>query len=149
LLGFSVVTTAVETFDEALGTFFRAARRARGRASRRGDEGLSLAQFHLLDPLLDRALPTGQLAEAAGIAGPTATRMLDGLVAAGRVERAPDPGDRRCVVVALTPAGRELVAAKHADVVAARRRIAQALTPEEREVAGPLLLKIAAVLEEL
>jgi DNA-binding MarR family transcriptional regulator len=143
------VTTAVATFDEALGTFFHAARRARGRAARRGDEGLSLAQYHLLEPLLERPLPTGQLAEAAGIAGPTATRMLDGLVTAGRVERATDPGDRRCVVVGLTDQGRDMVAAKREAVRAARRRIAAALTPEEREVAGPLLLKIAGALEEL
>jgi DNA-binding MarR family transcriptional regulator len=143
--------TPAEDFVAAWESFFRAVRRAKGRAAARPPAGgLSLAQHHLLAPLAtDGPLPIGALAEAAAVAPPTATRMLDGLVTAGRVERATDPADRRCVVVGLTDQGRDMVAAKREAVRAARRRIAAALTPEEREVAGPLLLKIAGALEEL
>ena len=34
----------------------------------------------------------GALAAAEGVAGPTMTRIVDGLVAAGLAERRPDPG---------------------------------------------------------
>ena len=46
-----------------------------------------------------------QLAMAVGIEGPTLTRHLDGLEAAGLVRRAPHPDDRRAVQVEPTEAG--------------------------------------------
>jgi DNA-binding MarR family transcriptional regulator len=59
----------------------------------------------------------GELASAEGVAGPTMTRIVDGLVAAGLAERRPDPGDGRAAVIAATPAGEDLMRA------AADRRI--------------------------
>ena len=89
-------------FDAAWTEFFGAIRRARGRATREVErEGLSLAQFGLLFSFVELergdVLPVGALAEAAGIAQPTATRMLDGLERQGIVERRPSTADRRSV----------------------------------------------------
>ena len=57
------------------------------------------------------------LARTEGVAGPTMTRIVDGLVAAGLAERLPDPRDGRAVQVAATSRGAKLM---HD---AARRRV--------------------------
>ena len=136
------------SFDQALREFFRAARRARGRAAALAGP-VSLAQFHLLEPLLGEPHTIGRLACAADVAPPTATRMLDGLVERGLVARTPHPTDRRVVLVALTDEGREVVEVKRAEFAAARARVAAGLTDEERTRAAEILRKLAAVLEEL
>ena len=59
----------------------------------------------------------GSLAAAEGVAGPTMTRIVDGLVAAGLAERRPDPDDGRAAVIGATAAGDTLMRA------AAGRRI--------------------------
>jgi DNA-binding MarR family transcriptional regulator len=136
--------------SEALHDFFRAARRARGRAAKRpAGDGLSLAQYHLLEPLADGPLTNRQVAEQAGVSSPTATRMLDLLLSRRLVTRLDDPVDRRAVLISLTPAGREALAAKLAEVDEGRRRIAAALEPEEQRVAADLLRRLAEVIEEL
>jgi DNA-binding MarR family transcriptional regulator len=60
----------------------------------------------------------GALAAAEGVAGPTMTRIVDGLAAGGLAERRPDPADGRAVAIAATAAGDSLMRA------AAGRRIA-------------------------
>ena len=138
------------TFTESLDHFFRSVRRARGRAAQADAGGLSLAQFQLLEPLgAGDALPVGALAEEAGVAPPTATKMLDGLVRPGFVVRSAADHDRRVVLIALTAAGEEALAARRARVVAARERIEARLTPEEREQAAVLLHRLADAVEEL
>jgi DNA-binding MarR family transcriptional regulator len=81
----------------------------------------------------------GALAAAEGVAGPTMTRIVDGLAAAGLAERRPDPSDGRAVVIAATAAGESLmraaagrristIASAIADLPAAdRRRLAAAV----------------------
>jgi DNA-binding MarR family transcriptional regulator len=49
-----------------------------------------------------------ELAEALRIAPRSATEVADGLQARGLVERAPDPTDRRAVVLTATAAGRRV-----------------------------------------
>ena len=69
---------ATDQFTAAWETFFRTTRRLRSRAGKQDLEGLSLAQYQLLESLLAAdELTVGVLAEAAGVAAPTATRMLD------------------------------------------------------------------------
>jgi DNA-binding MarR family transcriptional regulator len=143
-------TSPAIALSDALQDFFRAARRARGRAAGRPSrDGLSLAQFHLLEPLADGPLTNRQLAEQAGVSSPTATRMLDLLVGRRLVTRLEDPVDRRAVLISLTPAGREALAAKLAEVEQGRRRVAAALEPDEQRVAADLLRRLAGVIEEL
>jgi DNA-binding MarR family transcriptional regulator len=57
------------------------------------------------------AVRLGTLSEHLRIAPRSATEVVDTLVAAGLVERRPDPADRRATLVALTPRGEEVGAA--------------------------------------
>jgi MarR family transcriptional regulator, organic hydroperoxide resistance regulator len=143
-------TSSAAEFSEALHHFFRATRRARGRAaSRPAGDGLSLAQYHLLEPLAEGPLTNRQLAELAGVASPTATRMVDVLLERRLVVRVDDPLDRRAVLISLTPKGREALAAKLREYDAVRRRIASAFEPDEQRIATDLLRRLADVIEEL
>jgi DNA-binding MarR family transcriptional regulator len=139
-----------DDFAAAWETFFRAVRRAKGRASAQPPEhGVSLAQYHLLAPLAGGGAQTIRaLAEVAGVAPPTATRMLDGLDRDGMVTRTPSATDRRCVTVDLTPAGRAALERTEAAIAAGRARIAGSLTDAEREQAAALLRRLAVVVEE-
>lgn len=135
---------------DALHDFFVAARRARGRAARDpSPDGLSLAQYHLLEPLAEGPRTNRELAELAGITAPTATRMVDGLLERGFVTRLDDPSDRRAVVISLTEPGRAALKQKARRHRAARQRIAAAVEPHEQEFAADLLRRLAAVIEEL
>jgi DNA-binding MarR family transcriptional regulator len=144
------VAVATEPFTDAWEAFFRTTRRLRARAGRLPVDGLSLPQYHLLEALEGSGeLTVGELAESAGIAAPTATRMLDGLARDGYVTRRQSDTDRRAVLVALTPAGVAAFAAAHGHVQAFRRRVFDALEPDEREQAAVLLRRLSDVLEEL
>lgn len=140
----------VERFFAAWEAFFRSARARRPgfvadveRASR-----MTFAQYLLVVGLVDEeTLGVRQLADAAGIAAPTASRLLDALVGAGFVERRGSAGDRRRVEIALTPDGREAVTEVRVRVEAKRQRIFDALTPAERADAERVLRRLAEVIE--
>ena len=134
---------------DALYDFFQAARRARGRASSDVSGGLSLAQYHVLEPLGNGPRTNRELAELAGISAPTATRIVDGLLERHWVSRVADPTDRRAVVISLTETGRAALTKKQREYLARRRQIADALDPHEQAVAAALLRRLAAVIEEL
>jgi DNA-binding MarR family transcriptional regulator len=138
-------------FIDALEQFFGAVRRAKARAAREAaTSDLSDSQFQLLRILLDQPeLPVGELAGAAGIAGPTATRMFDGLEKAGIVERTHSTQDRRVVTVRLTPKGRKLVNAKHQLSLRKRQALYSSLTPQERKQVEQLLPRLADAIEHL
>jgi DNA-binding MarR family transcriptional regulator len=87
----------------------------------------------------------GALAAAEGVAGPTMTRIVDGLAAGGLAERRPDPADGRAVVIAATAAGDSLMRA------AAGRRIATIASAIEMLSAADRRRLVAAsgVLERL
>lgn len=53
-----------------------------------------------------------ELAALQGVAQPSMTTLVSGLEQAGFVERAPDPTDGRAVLVSVTAAGAELLAAR-------------------------------------
>lgn len=139
-------------FSEAWESFFRAARGARTRSGAGGAGAgtcLSLPQFQLIEPLTERPHKVSELASAAGISAPTATRTLDGLTKQGLVERHTSDEDRRCVLVALTDDGRHALTTKEREVRAMRRRVARLLTDEERAEATRLLLRLADAMEDL
>jgi DNA-binding MarR family transcriptional regulator len=148
-----VVAVTVDTharFSEAWESLFRTTRRLRARAQVfAGEAGMSLAQYHLLAPLRDTPdLAVGELAEAAGVAPPTATRMLDCLARAGYITRRHSETDRRSVLVSLTADGEQALDKAHGIVEAWRRDVYERLEPEEREHAVAALERLAAVLEE-
>ena len=141
-------TTEQDAFSTALLDFLRATRRTRGRL---GDEGeLSLSQYHLLEPLIDgERLATCELALAAGVSAPTATRMLTGLERDGLVERVPCDADRRVVHVVLTDDGRaRVLAAARPRRGAPSRDLRLAERGRAREAAR-LLERLAAAVEGL
>jgi DNA-binding MarR family transcriptional regulator len=61
------------------------------------------------------------------------TQILDRLERAGLVARAPDPADRRKVLVALTPEGLRTADAANASYARERERLLGALSPDEVE----------------
>lgn len=140
----------VDAFTEALEAFFRSSRRARARDAVQSGEELSLPQYHLLELLIESPEATvGALAERAGVAPPTATRMLDALARSDYVERRPAEHDRRAVLITLTTTGRRALRSRHARVLAWRASLRDSLTPTEREQAAVLLRRMAEVIADL
>ena len=71
--------------------------------------GLPLEVWHILTLLQDgQGRAMGEVAEAALLSLPTATRTVDRMVAEALVYRAPDPADRRRVLVLISDKGRGL-----------------------------------------
>ena len=137
-------------FSAAWESLFRTTRRLRARAHLfAGESGMSLAQYHVLAPLRDvPELAVGELAEAAGVAPPTATRMLDCLARDGYITRRHSETDRRSVLVSLTADGEQAVERAHGIVEAWRRDVFERLEPTEREQAVVLLERLTQVMEE-
>jgi DNA-binding MarR family transcriptional regulator len=142
----------MQAFNDALDEFMRASRRARGRLDVEGVRGeLTLSQFHHLDPL-ERAgepLSAGELAVQAGVAPPTATRMIDALERDGYVVRERGTGDRRLVHVCISDQGRRAVRAKRRGIAERRAQVFASLAPAERKQAARILSSLAAAIEEL
>jgi MarR family transcriptional regulator, organic hydroperoxide resistance regulator len=142
--------TDVRQFEEAWTEFFASVRRMKGRLAEAEQDDLSLSQLHLLIALAaSPSLPVGELALAAGVSAPTATRMLDGLERDGIVIREPSPDDRRKVTVSLTDEGRRLVQRKRRQGERRRRAVYDSLSQDEREHATHLLHRFAELLDEL
>jgi DNA-binding MarR family transcriptional regulator len=146
----AVPPTTDQEFGDAWESFFRAVRRQRAHSgSKSGPDGLTVAQYQVLEPLCAGPSKVGAIAQTAGVSAPTATRMLDGLARQGLVERHATPEDRRCVLVALTEDGRRAVKSKRRDVQEMRRKVAALLDDEERAQATRLLQRLADAMEEL
>lgn len=140
-----------ERFAAAWDEFFAAVRRARGRAAREQQPGtLSLAQFQLLAAFEHaEELAVGEIAEAGGVAPPTATRMLANLERDGLVERSRSATDGRSVTVRLTAEGRSQLKRKRAVISKKQRAIYESLNATERRQAEAILHRLAAAMEEL
>ncbi len=144
----------LQAFADAFGEFMRATRRARGRVADEptGEGDLTLSQYQLLDAVLDAPGPltVRDVAVGAGVASPTATRMLTGLERDGLIVRErPQSGDQRCVLVHLTDEGRARVEAKRERVAQWRRDLFASLMPGERQQAARLLNHLAAAVDDL
>jgi DNA-binding MarR family transcriptional regulator len=143
------VSVAATDITTAWESFFRTTRRLRARAGRDPGIGLSLPQYHLLEPLRDGGEVTvGELADSAGVSPPTASRMLDALARADRITRRQSDADRRVVLVSLTAAGRADLESAHDQITAFRRRVFERLEPEERERAAIVLGRLTELLED-
>jgi DNA-binding MarR family transcriptional regulator len=139
---------SAETFSESMELFFRTMRRARTKSGDIEVTGLSMPQFVLLVPLIDgRARSVRELAAAAAVASPTATRMLDALQRDGVVQRRPSETDRRCVLVDLTEHGRAVLETARERARARRVELYELLEPSEREDAERIMRRLAEVTE--
>ncbi|CAG7606768.1 MarR family winged helix-turn-helix transcriptional regulator [Actinacidiphila bryophytorum] len=74
------------------------------------EETLTLPQFRMLVVLESRgAMNISRLGEHLDVIPSTAMRMVDRLAAAGMLDRAPNPGNRREILITLTSTGRSTV----------------------------------------
>jgi DNA-binding MarR family transcriptional regulator len=138
-----------ESFAESWEHFVLSLRRAQARGAGAAGQ-LTLAQYYLLSAVeSSRETPLGKLARASGIAAPTATRLVDGLERAGLLRRIPAPEDRRAVAISLTEEGGRRLAVKREELSRRRRRLYDALEPEDRERAERLLRHLAQLIEDL
>jgi DNA-binding MarR family transcriptional regulator len=72
--------------------------------------GLPFSRIRILQRLRRAPLTVKQVAAAATVDAPAATVAINDLEERGLVVRQTDPANRRCKVVSLTDAGRELMA---------------------------------------
>jgi MarR family transcriptional regulator, organic hydroperoxide resistance regulator len=138
----------VEAFLVAFDALAQAVRRARGETA--ADGGLTLSQYGLLQALSGRrAARMRDLADAAGIAPSTATRILDALERREIVRRTRSTKDRRSVTVSLTDRGRQALEKQDAWMRGRQRAFYAGLPAVERELAPDLLVRLAALIDEL
>jgi MarR family transcriptional regulator, organic hydroperoxide resistance regulator len=139
-----------EEFGDALEELVRAVLRASGRGVPGGETELTLSQYFVMDALADDALTVSEVARAAQVAVPTATRSLRALERRGFVDRTrDDDDDRRLVTVALTPAGRAVLEEKRTWVGERQRELFDGLSAAERRTVTGALTAIAHNIDEL
>lgn len=139
----------VDGFLTAFDALAQAIRRARGATAQQAEQ-LSLSQFALLQPLaVSDAVRVSELAAGAGIAPSTATRILDALERRELVRRAQAPDDRRGVTVSLTPEGRRMLGRQIDWMLERRHAFYAALPVAEQELVPDLLVRLAALIDEL
>jgi DNA-binding MarR family transcriptional regulator len=89
-------------------------------------------------------LTPSQVSDRVLIASATMTATLDLLEHRGWIRRTANPGDRRSVLIEITPAGRAITDQMLPGIRALERGILSALTPDERAHLLELLAKILA-----
>jgi len=135
-------------FVTAFDALAQAVRRARGATAANGN--LTLSQYALLEGLTDRpAARVQELAGDAGVTPSTATRILDALERRGVVRRARSLDDRRAVSVSLTDFGQQLLEDQQGWLRGRQRAFFASLPTAEQELAPDLLVRLAALIDEL
>jgi DNA-binding MarR family transcriptional regulator len=108
--------------------------------------GLSRADFDVLATLRRAGEPyrltPGALLESMMVTSGAVTKRVDRLERAGLVDRAPDPDDRRGVLVGLTAEGLELVDRVVEEHLENEENLLAGLTDAERERLARLLRKL-------
>lgn len=90
----------------------------------------------------------GELSSALSVPFSTATRLVDGLVQCGFVERAFDPDDRRIVRVLMTNAGEQYYRISLEHLQERIRFLIEYFTPEEQADLYRLLSKLISALNQ-
>jgi DNA-binding MarR family transcriptional regulator len=107
---------------------------------------LTLTQIRVLRKLAREPKSLGQLGVELGLTPPSVTRLVDRLEERGLIERRRDDVDRRKVVAAILPAGRNLVTSLPLLEGSAIKTAADRLTPSDRQrIAQALNDFVAAV----
>jgi MarR family transcriptional regulator, organic hydroperoxide resistance regulator len=123
--------------------------RLRGRATR-VPGALSLTHARALRVLAEGGpYSIRELATLAETTSAAATQLVNGLAAAGYVKREPDPGDRRAVLVSLTPRGRARHEERERTLAAALEASFGHLSPGDLAVAADVLHRLASVYDDL
>ena len=112
------------------------------------EHGLEVWSFDVLSALRRSGAPhqltPGQLVTSTLVTSGTMTNRVDRLVAAGLVERHPDPADRRGVLVRLTTAGASRVDAAMADLLSRERRLLAVLGEQEQARLADVLRSLSS-----
>jgi DNA-binding MarR family transcriptional regulator len=115
-------------------------------AELQAEHGLTARDYEVLLYLSqapDRRLPMSSLAESTMLTRSGITRLVDGLVASGLIERVSCPSDARVSYARLTHAGYDkLREAGCAHVASIRRLFLEHFTPEEVEQLASLLSRL-------
>jgi DNA-binding MarR family transcriptional regulator len=113
------------------------------------EHGLTTTSAALLD-VLDRhaGLCHRELAGRLALAPATLTPVVDALAAAGDVDRARDPRDRRVVRLSITPAGRARLRTATAAVSAALRTTLPTPPPAHAPLIRAYLLTVLTALDD-
>jgi DNA-binding MarR family transcriptional regulator len=95
------------------------------------DLDLTASEINALANLADgRGRTVSELGAAVGARPTTLTSVLDRLERRGHIERGPRPGDRRVVMITLTPAGGETAATIRAAIRELEARALEGLSPQ-------------------
>ena len=116
------------------------------------EAGLTPARLSALSVLVFGGPVTrGRLAALEGVAGPTMTRIVDGLVGLGLAVRERHPESARSVRIAATAGGEALMQAARSRRVDALVRVLEELPARERArvvAAAPLLGRVAELVRQ-
>lgn len=105
---------------------------------------VSVTQCYALEALAGKGpLTLNALAAELYLDKSTASRVVGALERKGYVGRSPHPEDGRSVLLAATPAGRQLCSRIHGELLAEEKELLRDLEPEVREGAARLLLRLA------
>jgi DNA-binding MarR family transcriptional regulator len=108
--------------------------------------GISVTQCYALEALVDRgALTMNELAGLLWLDKSTASRVADGLEAAGLVRRTPHPTDGRSILLEPTRTGRGLHQRIVTDLIAGEKALLEDFAPEVRQAATRLIARLARV----
>lgn len=111
---------------------------------------LTYNQYKTLLTIADREdCSLGDLARELGVAMSSASQMVERLVGQGVVHREQDAGNRRQLVIRLTPAGEALVAELQRGILSGYARILERLGDEEQELLVQSFENIARILGKL
>ncbi len=133
---------AAEASEFRMATF-RLSRRLR---SQRAVDSMSDGQFAVLAALSRHGAHTlGELADRERVSPPSMNRTVNCLEESGYLTRTPDEGDRRKVNIALTDAGREVVA----ETVRRRDEWLEAALSELSPAERATLASAAAIMQEV
>ena len=103
--------------------------------------GLNPTDLRCLDWLVDGPKSAGQVSEATGLSSAATTTLIDRLEQKGFVQRVRDPGDRRRVLVELSPEGAERVGEYYVPMVREGSELLRNLSAEQIEVMRDWLVK--------
>ncbi|GAB4386341.1 MAG: MarR family transcriptional regulator [Elainellaceae cyanobacterium] len=116
------------------------------------DFGLNIGEFDVLATLRRSGQPyqlsPTELFNTLMVSSGTMTHRIDRLEKAGLVQRIPDPGDRRGMLIRLTDQGFNLIEQAVAAHVANEHRLLNVLEEAERQALVQLLRKLLISFEE-
>jgi DNA-binding MarR family transcriptional regulator len=105
--------------------------------------GVPIEQYRILE-VLDASEPAamGEIAQQSLIEAPTLTKIIDKMVAEALVYRAPDPNDRRRVLILTAPGGKALFKRLRGVSTAQEQRIVDLLEGDKAAALRNLLKEL-------